>query len=165
VLIYLRHRGEGDIISKVDLEYLQMLIELNYSWHPKWFDNTQSYYAGAIELRKGMNGKTHRLHSVIKGTNNKVDHINHDTLDNRKENLRVVSNQNNLKNRKSKNSNNTSGYRNVFWSTKYNAWLVALQVDGKQTYFGRFKLEDVDKAGARAEEMRQEIYGEFAGES
>lgn len=43
----------------------------------------------------------------------KVDHIEHDRLDNRRINLRITDNSSNTKNRKSKNSNNQTGYRNV----------------------------------------------------
>lgn len=95
-----------------------------------------------------------------------VDHINaKNTLDNRKSNLRRTDNLHNTKNRKSKNKNNKSGYRNVFWNSKDKRWFVTLQIDGKQKCFGRFKYEDVDKAGALAEEVRKKYYKEFAGKN
>ena len=90
-----------------------------------------------------------------------VDHINGNTFDNRKTNLRIVEDSNNLTNRKSKNSNNKSGYRNVCWSKSESKWLVQLQINGKNTVLGKF--DDVDEAGRFAEEMRQKYYGEFAG--
>ena len=90
-----------------------------------------------------------------------VDHENNDTLDNRKSNLRVVEESKNSKNRKSRNRNNTSGYRNV--SLINGKWVVQLQIDGKNKVLGRF--DDVHKAGEFAEEMRQKYYGEFAGKS
>jgi hypothetical protein len=90
-----------------------------------------------------------------------VDHISHNTLDNRKENLRVVENRNNLKHRKSRNSNNKSGYRNVCWSNGEMKWLVQLQVNGKNTMLGKF--DDVHEAGKFAEEMRIIHYGKYAG--
>ena len=80
---------------------------------------------------------------------------------NRKSNLRVISHSNNATNRKSRNKNNKSGYRNVCWDGY--KWVVQLSIDGKNTHLGRFDYEDLDKAGKFAEEMRQKYYGEFAG--
>lgn len=82
-----------------------------------------------------------------------VDHINHNTLDNRKENLRMTSNSKNLRNRNGANSNNKSGYRNVSWHEHDNRWVVQLMVNGKNTIVGRFKENELDKAGEFAKEM------------
>ena len=90
-----------------------------------------------------------------------VDHENNDTLDNRKSNMRVVEESNNSKNRKSRNRNNKSGYRNV--SLIKGKWVVQLQIDGKNKRLGSF--DDVHEAGKFAEEMRQKYYGEFAGKN
>ena len=92
-----------------------------------------------------------------------IDHINHNTLDNRKENLRVIADSNNSKNRKTKNSNNKSGYRNVSWSKSENAWKVQISINGKNTYLKSFPYEQLEEAGRYAEEMRQKYYGEYAG--
>lgn len=91
--------------------------------------------------------------------NEYVDHKNHNTIDNRKNNLRVTRNDKNTKNRKSKNSNNTSGYRNVSWVN--NKWIVQLQIKGKNKVLGKF--DDINKAGKFAEKMRKKYYGDFAG--
>ena len=88
-----------------------------------------------------------------------VDHINHNSFDNRKSNLRITNDSSNLKNRKGKNSNNKSGYRNVCWI--YNKWVVQIVINGKNTILGKFN--DVDEAGAFAEEMRKKYYGKFSG--
>ena len=93
----------------------------------------------------------------------KVDHKNYDTLDNRKDNLRVTIQDKNLKNRSGKNSNNTSGYRNV--SLRNNKWVVQIQIDGVNTVLKRFPKDNLDDAGVFAEEMRLKYYGEFAGKS
>jgi hypothetical protein len=87
------------------------------------------------------------------------DHYNHDTLDNREENLRPSSNSNNNKHRKGANSNNKSGYRNVCFVE--GKWIVQLQINGKNTRLGSF--DDVHEAGKFAEEMRKQYYGEYAG--
>lgn len=56
-----------------------------------------------------------RLHRWIMnaGEGEEVDHINGDRLDNRRENLRIVSHSMNMANRVRRNSNCTSGYRGV----------------------------------------------------
>jgi len=89
-----------------------------------------------------------------------VDHMNHNTLDYRRENLRIVSSSQNTRNRKSKNSNNTSGYRNVTKMGNY--WRVQLQQEGKNVLF-REKFTDPKEAGAFADARRAEFYGAFAG--
>lgn len=105
------------------------------------------------------------MHCVIMNTERSkgelVDHINHDTLDNRECNLRVVTNSENARNRNKLNVNNVSGERNVSLAKESNKWLVQLQVDGKNTCFGRFNYEDLDKAIELARQKRIELYGEI----
>ena len=104
------------------------------------------------------------MHQLVMGVEGYVyvDHKNHDNkLDNRKENLRIVKNEDNTKYRKGKNKNNTSGYRNVSWDKRKNKWIVQLQIKGKNKRLGDF--DDVVEAGLFAEEMRNKIYGKFAG--
>ena len=90
-----------------------------------------------------------------------IDHINHKPRDNRKENLRPISISDNSRNRKTRNRNNKSGYRNVCWDGK--RWIVQLQVEGKNKVLGRFKEEELEEAGKFAEQMREKYYGAFAG--
>lgn len=89
-----------------------------------------------------------------------VDHINHDTMDNRKENLRVIEPSENSMNRVGPNKNSVSGYRNVSWMN--GKWCVQLQINGVNSVLGTF--DDVDEAGNFAKEMRKKYYGEFSGE-
>jgi len=159
---------ERKFIILIDTEDLEMI--LSYAqWNITTIKKTRNYYTATTTYLGSFNGKgmykTTLMHRIImnakKGT--LIDHINHNPIDNRKENLRVITDGQNNTSRKSKNSNNKSGYRNVFWSNTDNRWLVSLQVNGKNTCFGRFKLEDVDKAGIIAEQKRNEIYGDFKG--
>ena len=143
-------------------------MNYKYKWHPVYYKKTNSYYICASQY-KGMvdgNPKYKTLHFqkyILQDENKYVDHINHNTLDNRRSNLRITENNKNLTNRKSKNSNNTSGYRNVHWNGQMNKWMVQLMVNGKRTKFGYFN--DPHEAGKLAEELRQKYYGEFAGKS
>ena len=72
-----------------------------------------------------------------------VDHINHDGLDNRIENLRVVTNSENLKNRKSFQTNNKLKTLNVHYNTHKNRFVVQFSSNSKvihSKYFKEFLL-------------------------
>ena len=129
-----------------------------------------SYYAlvtiyQGVENGKEKSKKKTSLHYFLMNPNNlkdvHVDHINHDTLDNRECNLRVSKISDNLENRKGRNSNNKSGYRNVFWNSAISKWSVSLCKNYKRIDLGDY--DDVDEAGRVAEAGRQKYYGKFAG--
>lgn len=66
-----------------------------------------------------------------------IDHIWHNKLDNRIENLRLVTPIENSRN-KSKNKNNISGVTGVSWNKRDNKWNVYIGVNGKNKYLGSF---------------------------
>ena len=164
-------RRDGTVLwTKIDLEDLDRVINFPYTWSAKYDPDLEQYYVEATVHRKLIEegySKAMKLHKFVMNVNDDrvVDHINHDTLDNTKTNLRVISHSNNSTNRKSRNSNNKSGYRNVCWSKNENKWIVQLQINKKNKILGRFEYNDLDKAGQFAEEMRQKYYGEFAGKN
>lgn len=154
------------IIDKEDLEKIYFT-----RWHVRYAPDGDNWYAVASLYLGISNGKPKRqtihIHSIIMDVvgnkNIRVDHINHNGLDNRKKHLRLTDVSCNGKNRKGKNTNNSSGYRNVSWIKSYNKWCVQLQVNGKNTLLGKF--DDVHEAGRFAEEMREKYYGKYKGVS
>jgi len=172
-ILHITRRNGDKFNVLMDKEDLDILDKNDYMVHVSWAKNAKTYYAEIAKRYTGEDGKrkgvTIMLHGVIMNKvhkdnkTHKVDHINTNKLDNRKENLRIIESQDNSKNRKSKNSNNKSGYRNVCWNKGYKMWSVQLQVEGKNKTLGLF--DDVHEAGRYAEKMRQVYYGEFAGES
>ena len=156
------------VITIIDTEDLERVKSFGLRWCVKNDRNTKTQYARATRWEI-VNDKpkliTYCLHILLLDSKKGeyVDHRNHDTLNNRKENLRITTNSNNTRNRKSKNSNNKSGYRNVCWVSSKEQWCVQLHIDGKNKRLGYF--DDVDEAGEYAEKMRQKYYGEFAGKS
>ena len=80
-----------------------------------------------------------------------IDHINQNRLDNRIENLRVVTKSINLQNQKLS-SNNTSGHIGVCWIKDANKWRAAIGVDGKLIYLGNYaRIEDAIAVRKQAE--------------
>ncbi|KZE65060.1 hypothetical protein AV545_03825 [Paenibacillus jamilae] len=153
-------------ISLADLDKVK---SYDVKWYVAWHKNNNSYYARA-SIYLGKRDETRYkykllyLHKLIYDSSNSkdiIDHIDNNTLNNIRTNLRKTNNKDNLKNRSGKNSNNKSGYRNVCWNKAYKMWVVQLQIDGKNKILGAF--DDVHEAGKYAERMRQTYYGEFRG--
>ena len=87
-----------------------------------------------------------------------VDHINHNKLDNRKENLRVCTQHQNSMN-KSMCSNNTSGVIGVYLDKSNNKWYAQIHRNKKCVNLGSFDtIEEATEARKLAE---LEIYGEY----
>lgn len=80
-----------------------------------------------------------------------VDHINHNTLDNRKCNLRICNNGDNLRNGKIR-TNNKSGYNGIYFDKNRNKWLAEIKVNYKKIFLGRYvNIEDAIKTRKEAE--------------
>lgn len=165
--IYVERKDGKKFVILIDTEDLPRLLELDCPWGANCYIKNNWIYARASIYIKDENGKKKikplRMHQFILGVESgiDVDHINHNNLDNRKSNLRIIPHENNATNRKSKNSNNKSGYRNVCWIKNIEKWCVQLQVNGKNTRLAFF--DDVDEAGAYAEKMREKYYGKYKG--
>ena len=170
VTIYLDRRN-GDVFEcLIDLDEFDKIVkDFNYKWFPMWFKNAHSFYAVSTTYLGIENGKVNnhiiRMNNYILGypENKTLDHKNHNTLDNRKENLRIASHSDNSKHRNGKNSNNKSGYRNV--CLVKTRWIVQLQINGKNTRLKSFPYSQLEEAGEYAESMRHLYYGEYAGKS
>ena len=107
-------------------------------------------------------GMFHRY--ILNETSKKqVDHISGDTLDNRKSNLRVVEQKDNLKN-KGKYSANKSGYPGVYWcDTLYTPkWVAFISIDRKRKHLGYF--DDIEEA-IKVRKKAESIFGEFKREN
>lgn len=114
--------------------------------------------AGKVYIQIGISGRffpAHRLIWLIQyGSFDEaleIDHINGDGTDNRLNNLRLVSHQENQKNL-TRRDNSLSGVSGVTWDKSKGKWLVRGHVSGRQRNLGRFShLED-----AVAERRRHE---------
>jgi len=81
-----------------------------------------------------------------------VDHINHDKLDNRRENLRVTTQSHNLRNGLLKPSNK-SGHIGVCWDKSRQKWMASMRVNYKMIHIGRFSSL-TEAAEAREKALR-----------
>ena len=87
------------------------------------------------------------------------DHIDRNSLNNRKYNLRPATTQENNRNH-SKNKKNTSGFTGVYWNKANEKWCSNIKVNNKTIYLGSFNL--IDDAVRARKEAEQKFFGEFA---
>lgn len=111
-----------------------------------------------------VDGKAYALHRLIYVYHHGVaprviDHVDNDRTNNRIENLREATQQQNCLNRV-RHSNNKSGYKNVYWQANCNKWAVTISVNRNRKNFGFF--EDLELAAFVAAEARDKYHGIFA---
>lgn len=130
----------------IDLDDIEILHKTS------WRDNKGGYITGAVG---GVEYKLHRIiTSCPKGM--VVDHINHDTYDNRKSNLRVCTCSQNQWNARHR-IDNATGYRGVA-HRKRGPWMAYIDVN-KKRFTKEFKTKEEAIAQRRAWE--EEFFGEY----
>lgn len=87
-----------------------------------------------------------------------IDHKNRNPSDNRIENLREVTHQQNIINRKLQ-SNNKTGLRGISWDQNRKKWRAAIGINGRTTTIGRYKTKS--EAQTAYFQKAKEIHGIF----
>ena len=136
---------------------------------PENINATNAYKpAGFIKLgyrQIGLNGKVYMAHRLAwifyYGVNpdDMIDHINGNRLDNRIENLRLCTPQQNQWNR-SKSVKNTSGFKGVSYEKKNKKWRARIKIDGGNKCLGLYqtKQEAADAYNSYAKKIHGEFY-------
>lgn len=139
------HKNMEFVFDKQDFDLIK-----DHSW-----SLTNGYPSSFIK------GKFIYLHRLVLNpkTGELIDHINGNKLDNRKENLRLCTNQQNTFNSK-KQKNCSSKYKGVCWDKNKNKWLSQIRINEKHVQIGRYKNE-IDAAKAY-NEVAKKYFGEFA---
>lgn len=103
------------------------------------------YYS--VTLSKEKKSRTIKNHQLVAiaflghklcGHELVIDHINDNKLDNRVENLQIVTARyNTLKTKE----NYSSNYKGVIWDKERDKWISRIKINGKSKYLGRFDSE------------------------
>lgn len=116
----------------------------------------RSAYAQRTVYSPGGGKRTLFMHTFLTGWT-RVDHRNGDGLDNRRENLREATAQQNSANRQ-RNLNNASGFKGVGLDGR--RWRARIQVAGSPRHLGFF---DTPEEAAKAyDDAALDLFGEFA---
>jgi hypothetical protein len=143
-------RGRFALVDNEDYEAVA-----RFQWH---YSNG---YATRMSPRNGGPQHHVQMHRVITEApvGVLVDHVNHDTLDNRRANLRLApwgGNQRNQRRRR----DNASGYKGVSWHTRRGKWAAYITVAKRRTHLGLFG--DPILAALVYDEAARQAHGEFA---
>lgn len=149
-------------IAIVDAEDYEHLVQWNWSTKGR---NPKRYIASRNrEYVKGGQKGAIDMHRYLMGVSGvkrvQVDHINGNSLDNRRSNLRLVNNQQNSCN-KGLTIDNTTGYAGV---SKYKLnpewWTATIAYRGKQTLLGIFTRKELAHEVYKDASLR--LMGEFS---
>lgn len=169
-IIYLESRDGSVQEAIIDTEDLDKLIEFGMLWHSHWARKTKSYYCRCSQYIPELKySRTIQLSRFIMNAKEDevVDHKDFNTLNDKKDNLRVTKFQKNTTHRNGANSNNKTGVRNVHLVTRYGGkqlYLVQIMRKGER-FKWEFSLNQFEDACKFAEEKRKELFEEFAGKS
>lgn len=138
-------RGKVAVVDDADYEWLNQ-------W--EWSYATNGY---AVRRIPGTT-KIVSMHRQIMGEPEEyfVDHINRDTLDNRRSNLRVATAAESIRNTSSRGG--TSIFKGVRRSRT--RWAATIQIDGESHFLGHFLTQR--EAADAYNRAAQELFGPFA---
>lgn len=148
-------QGKVALIDDEDFELVSQ-----YTWCAK--KGRISYYAYTnIRInKKNISLPMHRLILGLKyGDPQQVDHHNHDTLNNRKYNIRICNHSQNQANRIAQKTG-TSKFKGVYWYKRTKKWMARIWVSGIHIFLG-YHITENDAALAY-DKAAKKYFGEFA---
>jgi hypothetical protein len=128
----------------IDIEDLPKVDSIDGTWYAAWNPHVQGYYAHANKYLGKRDGKRrnktlimHRL--ITEATAGlDVDHINHETLNNKRENLRIATRSGNMMNRRGADRDSSTGHRAISHHKASGKFQLLVQVDQKKKHIGLF---------------------------
>jgi len=129
-------QGQVTLVDASDYNWLN-----RWKWYAHYSPHGRTFYAlrNIPEKGKGKQ-RTLRMARAILGAKPSeiVDHVNHNTLDNRRANLRIVTASQNQQNQRLLSAHNTSGFRGVSWHQVTRKWGASIKINRKQMHLGLF---------------------------
>jgi len=173
ILLYKRinNNHNKNPIYKVVGKTLMDDVDYERTNQHRWFLNRWGYVVRYEYFRINGKQKTFNicLHREILnlsrnpgyGSNEQVDHINGNKLDNQRGNLRIVTrSQNSMNQRVQKRKNKLSKYKGVTWHRPTGKWLSQINICGRQKHLGLF-VDEINAALVYNENASNH-FGEYA---
>lgn len=130
-------KGKETVVDDEDYDSLN-----EYSWFSN--ESGANPYAYRTPWIKGQNksGSVPMHHQILGciGEGREVDHINGNSLDNRKSNLRYVTRSQNNWNQKGQ-EGCSSKYKGVAWNKRRGYWEAYIQIENQKCHLGVYQSE------------------------
>ena len=122
VLLVCKSKKYVVFYSKIDYDDIEKIKK--YYWNIRYDKRYPKHYIETFQK-----GKRIHLHRYILGLyyfskSKTIDHINGDSLDNRKSNLRICTHKENMQNLKIQ-RRSKSGIKFISWSNTHDKWLIS----------------------------------------
>jgi len=127
-----------NIIAKTIIDLDDVERCRNHRWYLKQSGGGKTY----CQERENRLQLSHFISGFVKEKGWDVDHIDGDSLNNRKSNLRIVTHQHNMMNQRKLPSNNTSGVIGVGWNKENKCWDAQIKHNKILHHLGSFKNKD-----------------------
>lgn len=139
--------------------------ESDYRWLSRWKWTAGRSRNGTFYVLRRSNGSADfsqvKMHRAIMEPPSSlcVDHINGNTLDNRRYNLRIATAAQNTQNQRIS-RNNSSGRKGVSWHKAAGKWFAQIKANGQHFYLGLF--DTIEEAHGAYCAAADSLHGEFA---
>ena len=148
---------DGTVIKTIfDAEDVPKVRAFKNRWIAWYEKRMDKYYVLSVDT-SNRGRKQMRLHRFLTDCPEGYvpDHINHNTLDNRKSNLRIVPQAVNLQNKSGAYRSSKTGIRGVYYHKASGKWYGTVQLDRKP----HSKLFDtIEEAAQYAESTRKKLF-------
>jgi len=133
---------KGPVEAVIDTSDLALVLSAPFKWSAAYDKRHDTWYAQFITARP--NRRTISLHRFITSApaGFEVDHWDHDGLNNRRSNLKVVTTSVNQLNRRGPSSRSKTGILGVSWNVAHRKFRAQVRIAGKEHYLGGFSTKE-----------------------
>lgn len=144
---------KDNVVTLVDDDLYEYLLQFRWRYSKRTHGG---WSIGCME-----NGKAILMHRLVINAPDGayVDHIDGNSLNNTRENLRLCTIAQNAMNRPMQ-ANNKTGYKGVAFSNREQRFRAMIQFNGKRIHIGYFK--DAEAAARAYDNAAKKYFGEFA---